>query len=574
MRTYGEVRLIKKKVWRRGKHLQLPFWSIVRAEPHVCIKLKSVFEKISKTQTVPYDFDVIPQNSHDLLWFMQRYPLDISASDLKMMQQGSRGYISDINQLEKICSPDYTALPVVLNAGLAPRNYQLSARDIWLKKQRLLIGDDMGLGKTLSAILGIMQPQCRPAMVVCQSHLPDQWEYEISKYTTMTVHKIKVTKPYDLPPADIYIFKYSCLSGWVDYFKQGVLKTAVFDEVQELRRVKSQKYEAARVISESVDFCAGLSGTPIFNYGDEIFNILDVINPGCLGGRDAFLREWCAGGEHVKDTKALGTFLRENFLMLRRSRKDVGRELPQVSRIIQYVGYDYSEVQKVEQIAKMLAIKFLSSDDYVEKGQAAADLNWRLREATGVAKARYVAGLVQIIIDSGEPVMLTGWHRAVYDIWLKELKQYNPVMYTGSESIRQKNEALRAFMAGESKVFIISNRSGVGLNGLQEVCSTGIICELDWSPQVHNQLVTRLDRDGQKNPVQFLFPVTDWGSDPVIMDVLGLKSSQAHNIINPLDEMEEKFSDESRMVSLAKGFLKSINVPIPEKDSKPEMIKS
>ncbi len=38
--------------------------------------------------------------------------------------------------------------------------------------------------------------------------------------------------------------------------------------------------------------------------------------------------------------------------------------------------------------------------------------------------------------------------------------------------------------------------------------------------------------------------------------MLGLKSSQAHGIINPFDEAEGKFTDESRMKKLAAEYLK------------------
>jgi hypothetical protein len=41
--------------------------------------------------------------------------------------------------------------------------------------------------------------------------------------------------------------------------------------------------------------------------------------------------------------------------------------------------------------------------------------------------------MVRIMVEGGEPVVLVGWHRDVYDIWL-ELRDLKPAMYTGSES--------------------------------------------------------------------------------------------------------------------------------------------
>jgi hypothetical protein len=56
---------------------------------------------------------------------------------------------------------------------------------------------------------------------------------------------------------------------------------------------------------------------------------------------------------------------------------------------------------------------------------------------------------------------------------------------------------------------------------------------LDWSPGVHAQIIWRVDRDGQPDPVTAFFLVSDEGSDPPIMDVLGIKASEATQIVDP-----------------------------------------
>ena len=79
-----------------------------------------------------------------------------------------------------------------------------------------------------------------------------------------------------------------------------------------------------------------------------------------------------------------------------------------------------------------------------------------------------MADFVRLLVESGEKVVLYGWHREVYSIWLDRLKDLNPAMYTGSESVPQKDEAKRRFVAGETFVFIISLRAGAGLDGLRK----------------------------------------------------------------------------------------------------------
>lgn len=534
-------------------------WIIDKAQPHVCIKLKSIFSRIPKASSTPFYFENSPENCSDIIWFMDRYPMDISPLDVCSLNVGKEKHLRTASMIEGILMPDYKPSAASLNEGEVARNYQLVGADFHKARKRFLLGDDLGLGKTLTGILCQMNPATLPGIVVVQTHLPLQWKKEgIEKFTNLTVHIIDKTKIYDLPKADLYIISYSKLRKWVDVFKTGFFKGVVFDEVQELRIPNSDKYSAAKVLSESVDYCLGMTATPIYNYGNEIYWVLNLINPGCLGEYNDFLREWAipigSNKYKVVDPAALGTYLRDNYFVLRRTRKEVGRELPPINKIVFTVEYDESEAEKSEQLARTLAIKTVSGS-FMERGQAARELDALARHTTGVSKARHVAAFVRILLEGGEAVLLSGWHRDVYDIWMRELAEFNPVMYTGTESPVKKEEAKRAFMAGETKLFIISNRSGIGLDGLQHCCTTVVVGELDWSPKVHDQLIARVDRDGQPSQVTAYFPVCDFGSDPVIIDILGLKSSQAHGIMNPLEGVEDQHSDESRMKKLAESFL-------------------
>lgn len=544
VRTYGKIYLSEDK-----KH-----WIINNAEPHVCIKLKAIFVKISKGQTQPFKFINNDENCRELLWFIDRYPLTITYEHLSLLKKGKKSHISTINDLEAILLPNYKPQKVKLKKPYKARHYQLSGNEIYLKCKRILIGDDIGLGKTVIGIISCLEKVTRPCVVTVQTHLPKQWKDAVEQFTDLKVHIIKGTKPYELPPADIYITKYSLLSGWSNVFETGIFKSAIFDEVQELRHDGTGKYEGAKALSNNVEYCLGLSATPIYNYGDEIFNVLNVIKEGCLGYRDDFMREWTGWGKVVKDPQALGTYLREQLLLLRRTRKEVGMELPPINKIVHTVGYDEKEVEKADEIARTLAIK-VTSGSYMERGHAARELDMLVRQATGVSKARYVAEYVKMLLANGEPIVLAAWHRDVYAILLEELKEYNPVMYTGTESPKQKEEAKQKFINGETNLFIISLRSGIGLDGLQKRSSIVVIAELDWSPSVMNQLIGRVDREGQEQQVTAIYLVSDYGSDPLIIDMLGVKSSQSHNIINPLTPIEDQYTDESRITLLAQRYL-------------------
>ena len=532
-------------------------WVIGRIEPHVAIKLKSLFQSIPQTQIAPFEFVNDIEVCADLFWFMQRYNLEISAKDLSLLKREKKAFYDRNDSLEAILSNEYVANELKLKDGFKARDYQSKGASVALSVKRMLNGDELGLGKTVTAIATMNPNITLPAFVVCQPHLIHHWKEKIEMFTNLVTHTVKGTKPYNLPVADVYIIKYTCLRGWVDVFPILNYKFVVFDEIQEVRRHESMKHDAARILSENSEYTLGLSATPIYNYGDEIFNIMQVIKPDCLGTRDEFNREWCSWGGRIENPKALGTYLREKFLFLRRTREEVGRELPVINTIIHTVDYDVAEVKKAEDMMRVLALKVMEGS-FTERGQAARELDMMARQITGVSKAKYVAEYVKFMVQSGEPVVLAGWHRDVYEIWLEQLKDFNVVMYTGSESPARKQKAKEAFVNGEADVFIISLRSGIGLDGLQHRCKTVIFGELDWSPEVHSQLIGRVDRDGQTNQVTAIYLVSEEGSDPSIIEMLGVKSSQSHNIIDPFGDIKEKFSDESRMKKLAAEYLKKI----------------
>lgn len=538
-------------------------WHIRTLEAHVRMKLKRVFLKVRASQVPPYRFPNTPESCADLDWFMQRYPLEISSGDRARMTKGCKVFAKETRENEKFLKPDYRPQPISFKDGLAARDYQTSFAQLFWRIKRTICGDALGIGKTITAITAMTNPKTLPALVVVQTHMPKHWQEKIEEFTNLRVHFITKSRPdnYKLPVADVYILKYTGLAGWCDYFSMGVIKSVYFDEIQELRREESMRYKAAKTIANysHVEYVMGLTATPVYNYADELFNVLNVVKPECLGTRDEFLREWgyYRGNNRiiVHDPKALGTYLREQYLFIRRTRKEVGRELPPINKIVHYVDYDEKEVKKSYDIAKALAIK-VTEGSYTERGQAARELDMLARMVTGISKARYVAEYVKILLENNVPVLLTGWHRDVYDIWKEEFAEHNPVFYTGKESLNQKEKSKKAFIDGETNLMIISLRSGVGLDGLQHRSSTIVFGELDWSPKIHDQIIARLDRDGQLNQVTAIFLMSDTGSDIPIMELLGLKSSQAHGITDPLEAVAKRHSDDSRIKLLASQYLK------------------
>jgi len=449
---------------------------------------------------------------------------------------------------------------------------------------------------TVSALAALTDKRTLPAIVVTLTGtMPMQWQSMTWRFMPLlTTHIITKGTPYELPRIkgkgpDVIIVNYHKLNGWAETLA-AYGRSVIFDECQELRRAESNKYKAAEHISRQMRFRLGASGTPIYNMGGEIWNVVNVLQEDALGTWQEFLREWCYGERSydgrapaVRDPKALGSYLRAEHIMLRRTRKEVGRELPPLTKIPQYIDSDESALNQVADSASQLAKIILSNEKTAgwDKMKATEEFNQVMRQATGVAKAPYIADFIRLIVDGDdEPVVVFAWHRAVYDILLSRLTELAPAMYTGTESATKKQEALDRFMKGETKVLLMSLRSGVGVDGLQSICRTVVFAELDWTPGVLDQCIGRVFRDGQKEPVTAIFLVAERGSDPVIAETLGLKTAQIEGIRDPDKPVVENKVSSDHIRKLAERYLQKgskkqvIEFPKEEPEEEKEEVES
>lgn len=531
--------------------------------PHVMIRFKRVFAKAAKWAARTVEISDTPENCRELLWFSERYPIVFEPRE--RLEEQARIFERRQLDIEAVISGVRPIADVQL--ALPPRDYQLRAAELAAISGTLLLADDLGLGKTVSAITSLALTKAYPAIVVTMAHLTTQWRDEILRFCPgLHVMILQTGQPYDLVQGrgrgrtgrfpDVIISNYHKLSGWAPVLS-AIARSIVFDECQELRIPDSGKYNAAMEIANSTALRMGLSATPIFNYGKEIHSVLSVLAPDSLGTSEEFSREWCGSDGVVLDPKALGSHLYSSGLMLRRTRAEVGRELPALQRITHLIESDPAPLAAAESRAVELARIILGGSTVKgEKWRAAEEISHLVRQATGISKAPYVSAFVRMLVESGEKVVLYGWHRAVYDLWAEQLKDFRPAFYTGSESEPQKRESKRRFVAGETPVIILSNRSGAGLDGLQFVSKTVVHGELDWSPAVHDQSDGRVFRDGQKDPVTSWYLTTDSGSDPVIIGVLGLKKSQAVGIVDPNRDVLERLTvDPEHIKRLAQSVL-------------------
>ena len=504
-------------------------WTI-KAEPCVTELAKRLFPGCDGRGRGVARFTAHRRIVGELNWLMQRYPLEIKEADRARWESAldeAREYA--VRREQARTQPETAEPPKETFSGeLLP--FQKQGLAFLLASRRCLLADEMGLGKTVQALAFLAASSAYPAVLVVPPHLIRNWQRELERFLSpdgrLRVHVIRGLKPYPLPEADVYIIHYLLLRGWKDVLPEQGFRTVIFDEIQELRHNGTSKYSAASLLSEACENAIGLSGTPIYNQGGEIWNVVNILDFHFLGDWESFSREWCYGynSAMVAKPELLGEHLRREGLMLRRLKSEVLTELAPKRRLVQEIDWDdavYRELMKP--VAEQLRL-LRATDDPSRRALIEDAICQQQRQATGVAKAPFVCAFVKALVESGERVLLMAHHHAVMDIYKRELRALHPGFITGRETDKQKDAAVSAFMSGKSNLVCISLRSASGLNLQQATCV--VFGELDWSPAVHSQAEDRAHRIGQTDSLLCYYLVSPRGSDRDMQDALGLKVSQ------------------------------------------------
>lgn len=522
-RTYGTLSYnARRKCWT------------VKGDPTVTELCKRLFPGTETARRGEARFTAHRRVIGDLNWLMLRYPLLVRKQDQQRWQNAlgeAREYAVKREMAQRM--PDRAEpSPTVFTGKLTA--FQQEGLAFLLRTDRCLLADEMGLGKTVQALAMLAQTGAYPAMVVAPAHLMRNWENEIARFSRkpdgspLVVHVLKGLKPYELPKADIYLMHYLLLRGWKEALPELNLPTVIFDEAQELRHSGTEKYSAASLLAGAADRVVGLSGTPIYNQGAEIWNVVNILDYHFLGDYESFTREWCYGygNRIVAKPELLGERLRREGLMLRRTKQEVLKDLPPKRRLVMPVDSDEGSYKKLMQPVLQTLRLMRETPDATPSQRALWEMEVEQgeRQATGIAKAPYVVQFVRALLEADEKVLLFAHHHQVMDIYRRELKSFSPAFITGRETPAIKALGVERFMAGRTNLCCISLRAASGLNLQRASCV--VFGELDWSPAVHSQAEDRAHRMGQTDSILCYYLVTKGGSDQEMQDALGLKVSQ------------------------------------------------
>ena len=501
------------------------------------------------------------QNVQQIKWILDRYPMEIISKSAWYRKVSS--HVSSKKKPNKIEELKRVVPKKQFKGKLL--NFQKEGLDFLLKSSgNALLADEMGLGKTVETLAYLAtEKNAFPVLVIAPLVTLNNWQREIVKFlkkksrngrlidnASPTSSIIRNGKSKDLGKFDFYIINYELLNKRKEDLAKLNLKTIICDEVQNLRSKTTKKYSAVKQLAaiDSIQYRIGLSGTPIYNRGSEIWPIVDILRPGMLGSFKEFCEYFCyvndKGNAIVLENKRKS--LREElkkYVMLRRKKSDVLKELKEKVRYKEFIDSDsdyyLNELNKIwqkhEEELKSAETAFAKSSSHQRAIQSE-------RQAAGIAKLPHVINFVKNIMEIEESVVVFCHHRAIHQLLHESLQQFSPSSIIGGQTDNFRQEQIDRFQNGETKLMIAGLRAGnVGINLTK--ARYVIFAELDWSPAIHRQAEDRLHRIGQKNTVFAYYLIGNGTLDDHVADIL---VDKAFEIDSVMDEKEESFENKEK----------------------------
>lgn len=213
------------------------------------------------------------------------------------------------------------------------------------------LADEMGLGKTITSIctIQLLRPKISaPILILAPKSLVTNWKSELNKFApNLKVAEIEGDGfPSD---AQVVICGYHRFRNW-NLRKQNILpkiSLLIMDEAHVLKNSDTKISDAVRNLGAT--FKLALTGTPLENHLGELWNLLDILNPGYLGGVTSFRRYAEQARKNVQNREKLLSPLREFLwaIMLRRTKVSPEVKLDLPGKIFSHEKINLSAEQAV-----------------------------------------------------------------------------------------------------------------------------------------------------------------------------------------------------------------------------------
>jgi tetratricopeptide (TPR) repeat protein len=453
-------------------------------------------------------------------------------------------------------------IPSTLQAQL--RDYQIDGFK-WLARLAhwgagACLADDMGLGKTLQGLALILTRAAQgPTLILAPTSVSSNWINEIKCFAPTLNAQLfgygdreKMLK--DAGPFDVIICSYGLLQSESEKLNKINWHSIIADEAQAFKNSLTKRSQAMMALQG--DFKIIMSGTPIENHLGELWNLYRFINPGLLGSKDNFNKQFATPIEADKDKEA-GKRLKNLIkpFILRRLKTDVLTELPAKTEITIEVELSKEESALYEALRQKAIENLAQAADHPgqKRIKMLAEI-MRLRRLCcntklvmpeidlPSSKLMAFANIVEELKENRHKALVFSQfvgHLSIIREYLDRLKI--PYQYLdGSTPQKKRQLAVNAFQAGEGDLFLISLKAGgSGLN----LTAADYVIHMDpwWNPAVEDQASDRAHRIGQTRPVTIYRLVTKGTIESKIVQLHQQKRELANNLLEG-SEMSGKMS--------------------------------
>ena len=448
--------------------------------------------------------------------------------------------------------------------------FQIEAKEKMVDKGQLLLAVVMGGGKTVITIDSLetlfAQGEISRAIIVVPAALKYQWLREITKFTNSRAIVIDGTpKARELLWRAAVSVRYVIVNPETLLNDQKMFTSLRFEAmvIDEATMIKSPRAKRSRLLKKLGKRCQyrfALTGQPIENKPEELFSIMEFVDPTVLGKFDIFDNTFIVRDRYGKPTKYRNLNLLTKSLessMVRKSRKDIEDQLPKVIVSVIPIPFDTAGAQAYMKISDDLLQQIKKAISTHGKGfdlwshyngnpaanQAQGQIMSRLvilrmlcdnpqliiksaqqfedtDESKGSKYAKEVIDhswlsptidtpklnaaidyIVNILNeDESNKIVLFSFFKENLKILQKELANYTKsVLFTGDMDSSQKDNAKQKFTSDPSvRLFLSSDAGGYGVDLPQ--ANYLISYDLPWSAGKLDQREARIIRLSSKHP--------------------------------------------------------------------------
>ena len=466
--------------------------------------------------------------------------------------------------------------------------------------ERALLADEMGLGKTIQAIAACTLlhrlGRTRRVLVVTPASLKTEWEEQIRRFTALSLQivyggRLRRLGLYDAARAPFFtLVNYEqIVADALDVNARLQPDVVVLDEAQRIKNWTTKTAQSVKRLRSRYAFV--LTGTPLENRIDELYSIVDFLEPTVFGPLFRFNREFYTFDEkgRPEDYRNLDRLhARLRPLMLRRRKADVETELPGRTDHVRLVplsdpqrqNYAAHEqiVSRLVHLAKRRPLLPAEQDKLMRELailRMICDTNHILGD--GDKSCPKLRELEQILADCRETddvkvIVFSEWERMIELV--RELAGrlgLGCAWHTGSVPQQRRRFEINRFKSDPAcRVFLSTDSGGVGLN-LQNA-SVVVNCDLPWNPARLEQRIARAWRKQQTRAVTVYNLVAEDTIEHRMLATLADKRGLADGVIDRLGDLSKiklRSGKQALLARLEQVMLAGVTTPSPPKPLPP-----